>query len=76
MQSSRSLQLRSRAAISGGGVDSRRGTGALRDIEIVIASRFTDHLTVVYILACSSMDEFDDRARQFGSHPNCTIAKI
>ena len=35
----------SRAAISGGGVDSRRGTRALWDIEIMIATRlgFTDH---------------------------------
>ena len=76
MQSSRSLRLRSQAAIPGGGADSRRGTRALRGIEIVIATRLTGHFLVVYIVACSSMDELDDRAWQFRSNPNCTVEKI
>ena len=76
MQSSRSLRMRSQAAIPGGGVDSRRGTRELWDIDITTITRFTDHLGVVYIVAFSSMDGLDDRARQFESHPNCTVCRV
>jgi hypothetical protein len=76
MQSSGSLRLRGQPAIPRGRVGSCRGTRALRDIEIIIATRFTDHYAVVYTAARTRRDELDDRAPQFRSHPNCTVAKI
>jgi hypothetical protein len=63
-------------AIPRGGVDSCGGTRVLRDIEIIIATRFADHYAVIYTVTRTRRDELDDRAPQFRSHPNCTVARI